>query len=374
MPVLPSSYENKMAAGDPTGGNGVTSNIPGYMGPAIAYADFMQNGTYSLVIHTIEYNVNDPTTANKLGHIKFLVKDPSTGLWTDQTASLLSDTTGCLHPRKAIVADFNGDGVPDVFFACTGFDAAPFSGEQPHILLSQPDGKYKNITLPLTCYCHGGTAADLNGDGKPDLIVTDTSVAKIPFALINNGDGTSFTQDFGRIPSGLKNMGGIYSLELIDTGSGRRDLFVGSGTPAGSDPANPNAPWTLPNGTLKNDGDNRFLNTPIRALPNAPGATGIVYGLALDFIVANGFVYYQQVNNAWDAANPFYADTIIHKANLADLSGSTLYEHRGAYNNNTTWFPWLVLGSNNTIRSVCDQYVTNASTISNSSCGVSVGL
>lgn len=373
MPVLASSYDNKMAAGDPTGGAGVPFTTVGFLSPATAYADFFQAGEYAMVSHTIEYNATDPSTAGKVGHIAFYAKNAS-GTWVDKTATVLDNTAGCLHPRKAVVADFNGDGVPDVFFACHGFDAAPFPGEQPHVLLSQPDGKYKNISLPITCYCHGATAADLNGDGKPDLIVTDTSVASIPFALINNGDGTAFTQDFSRIPSSMRGMGGIYSVELIDTGSGSRDLFVGSGTPPGSDPANPSASWALANGILVNDGNGTFLNTPLRALPNPAGSTGIVYGLALDFVVSNGYVYYQQINNNWDAANPTYADIVVHKARLSDLTGSTLYEHFGAYNNGTTWFPWMSLGEGSTVKAQCDQYVYDSATLPGSSCGVSIGM
>jgi hypothetical protein len=57
------------------------------------------------------------------------------GAWVDQTSRLLTDTTGCLHPRKAIVADFNGDDVPDVFIACHVRRAAapekPDSAAQP---------------------------------------------------------------------------------------------------------------------------------------------------------------------------------------------------------------------------------------------------
>lgn len=373
MPVLASSYENRMAAGNPTGGKGLPYKPPGYLGPATAFADFAQDGTFSMVSHTIEYDIANPATAGNKGHIAFYAKDAN-GQWVDKTASMLDDTNGCLHSRKAVVADFNGDGVPDVYFACSGFDTVPFAGERPHLLLSQPSGKFKNVTMPLPCYCHGGAAADLNGDGKPDLVVTDTSVALKPYVLINNGDGETFAQDFSRLPASLNGGGLVYSLELIDTGSGKPDLFVGVGTPPGSDPANPSPPGALSNGILKNNGNGAFLTTALRALPNPPGSTGIIYGLALDFMVVNGYVYYPQVNNTWDANNPFYGNTIVHKARLSDMAVSTLYEHFGAYSDGATWFPWLVLGANGKMNVECDQYVYDQTTLPRSSCGVEFPL
>jgi hypothetical protein len=75
--------------------------------------------------------------------------------------------------RWAVALPNNRDGRPDVYFACHGVDASPFPGEQPRVLLSQPDGTYKNVTIPITCYCHGASAADINGDGQ--LVSEDAS-------------------------------------------------------------------------------------------------------------------------------------------------------------------------------------------------------
>jgi hypothetical protein len=373
MPVLATSYENRMAAGNQSAGKGLPYRPPGYLTSATAYGDFFQDGSYAMVSHTLEYDPANVSTANAFGHVAFFAKDAA-GKWVDRTSELLADTQACLHPRKASIADFNGDGQPHVFFACHGFDSSPFPGEQPHVLLSQPSGKYKNVTLPQACFCHSASAADLNGDGKPDVVVTDTSVALKPYVLINDGNGETFTQDFGRMPASLNGGGMVYSLELIDTGSGKPDLFFGVGTPPGSDPANPSPVGAVPNGILKNDGDGRFLTTAIQGLPNPPGSTGITYGLALDFMVVNGYVYYPQINNAWDASNPFYANTIVHKARLSDLSVTTLYEHFGAYNNGITWFPWLALGTDGKMNVECDQYVYDPATLPGSSCGVSFPL
>lgn len=53
--------------------------------------------------------------------------------------ALLANNVGCTFPTKAIVADFNHDGKPDVFVACRGLGATAFVGEKSAVLLSRPD-------------------------------------------------------------------------------------------------------------------------------------------------------------------------------------------------------------------------------------------
>jgi hypothetical protein len=179
LPVQKSSYENKIAAATAIGAQPIKA-AEFTEDNAVAFADFFQDGTYSMVSHSLEYNVSDPTTANKLGHIHFWKSED--GKWVDHTANLLADNTGCLHARKAVVADFNADGKPDVFFACNGFDAIPFPGERPHYLLSQSDGSYKNITASTQCACHGAAAVDFNGNGYADVVVTDNIIHLRPIS------------------------------------------------------------------------------------------------------------------------------------------------------------------------------------------------
>jgi hypothetical protein len=292
---------------------------------AFGIADFFGDGSLSLVTHTLIYNPADPSTYTQFGSIHFYKMD-SNGNWVDNTSALLSNTTGCLHPRKAVIADFNNDGRPDVFFACHGADAPPYPGEHPHILLSQPGGTYSNITLPITCYCHGASAADVTGDGRPDILVTDTTVAKTPFFLINNGDGT-FTPDFSRLPGTLLNMQ-IYSAELIDfSHRGQYDVFLAGnepGTTAYS--ASEFGPTIFPN-----DGTGKFISTTPVSLLAGPS-----FGLALDVVFENGSVYLLKVNNA-------YTSTEIQKIVYPSLTESTIYSHTGLYNGvNNDWVDWII--------------------------------
>lgn len=234
---------------------------------------------------------------------------------------LLSDQTGCITARKTLIADFNGDGQPDVFFVCHGIDFAPFPGENQRILLSQPNGTYSNVQLPFSGFNHGGAAADLNGDGRPDVVLTSNQPQ--PYALLNNGDGTSFTQEFDRLPGTLS----AFTFELIDTvGNGNYDLFVGDGPPDGS--------MTLPNGVLRNDGTGHFLSTPIVKFPNPPGPNGVVMSLALDFAYVDDWLYMAQVDNSYQ----YFA---VRKLRLSDLAISTPYQHQDQYSDGSTYPSWL---------------------------------
>jgi hypothetical protein len=129
------------------------------------------------------------------------------------------------------IADVNGDGKADVI-VLDQVDSA-FKHSQLAVLLGNGDGTLGAATIyELTI---GGTsalslaAADLNGDGKPDLVVTDidTKGNGLIIVLLNKGDGTFPTQV--TYPSG----GAGSSLILGDVNhDGELDAIVGM--PAGS--------------------------------------------------------------------------------------------------------------------------------------------
>jgi len=336
IPVQKSSYENRATADEAIGPQLLPSET--HDGNAVAFADFFQDGSYSMVTHSLEYNPADPTTSNKVGHVHFYKQVG--GAWVDHTSDLLSATAGCLHPRKAIVADFNGDGKPDVYFACHGFDASPFPGEQPHMLLSQSDGTYKNVTLPNVCYCHGAAAADAAHTGYADVLVTNNTVSPhVPFFLINNKDGT-FTSDTTRLPAGVLGepvnkglyWGQIFTVELVDFDNvGRYDAFL-----AGTEPDGHFGNW-LPT-IFKNDGTGHYVNKV--TLPVDPQ-----FVTTLDMVFKNGNIYLNRVKESYDAN--VYGTSAIQKISYPGMVASEIYKNTTNFLPTpgwagTTWLNWIV--------------------------------
>jgi len=304
---------------------------------AYAYGDFFQDGTESVVASGTTYDPTKPISAMTPGVIKFWKKDAS-GNWTDHTSDVLKDSTGCYHARKAVIADFNGDGIPDVYFACTGYDGTPQPGEQQRILLSQPDGTYKNVLLPTTGFIHSASAADFKGNGFADILVTNNNSAG-PFFLRNNGDGT-FTEDHSSLPAYIQNgtYGGhagwpIFTAELVDVdGDGKVDVFL-AGNAVNTD-TNLNFAPTF----VLGDGTGKFANGQMVTMP----LEGDQFNLTLDVVVANGNVYLLNVPGL--SGPSFYNGEAIQRVSFKTLATTTLFTHTGYVDqaNNLVWDDWII--------------------------------
>lgn len=298
-----------------------------------AVADFHQKGQMSLFLATMNYDPSQPSTHNNKGRFKFFAKDDA-GNWREDT-SLLQDGTGCLHPRKAIVADFNKDGKPDVFVACHGLDVAPFPGELQALILSQPNGGYKTTWLPFTAFGHGASAADINNDGYPDVVLTDNTVSGQTSILLNNKDGT-FTRRSDLLPASFKGKL-IFTAEFIDiNGDNKSDLFL-----AGHDWADggPCACVTDPI-VLLNDGTGSFAASNVVTLPPVAGQ-----GVALDVVFKNSQFFVLRTSGG--AGVPFYRGTVVQKVTYPGLASSVVFSSAdgtmGAFAPPYAggWTPWI---------------------------------
>ena len=107
--------------------------------------------------------------------------------------------TGGIGPRQVIVADVNGDGKPDLIILNTGQSSqnCPYGPGSVGVLLGKGDGTFK----PAVAYGSGGDSGfsvavgDVNGDGHLDILVANfydsTSCTAGPLGvLLGNGDGT----------------------------------------------------------------------------------------------------------------------------------------------------------------------------------------
>jgi hypothetical protein len=166
------------------------------------------------------------------------------GRFVDATASLFDGSPPAVEwNRQMVVADFNGDGRPDIFIADIGTDNQAINpgwpGQQNKLILSEPNGKYRDATANLPqrfTFTHSAAAADVNGDGTVDIFENTIgglgrshSQADI---LLNDGSG-HFTVADDRLRGFPRDVYGnthSYACAFADVnGDGHPDLIVGGG-------------------------------------------------------------------------------------------------------------------------------------------------
>ncbi|TFH75266.1 VCBS repeat-containing protein [Gammaproteobacteria bacterium LSUCC0112] len=169
--------------------------------------------------------------------------------------------------REILVADFNNDGIQDIFIADHGWDAPPYPGFRNQLLLGTGQG-FTDATdrLPgLSDFSHNAAVGDVNGDGFVDILVTNTpqgNAARAPYLLMNRGNA-QFDLDRTRLPESFVRADFTsefsWAVELADLDKdGHVDMIVGR----------KQGLTTLPSRIYWNPGNGEFSNAQVTHLPD----------------------------------------------------------------------------------------------------------
>ena len=193
----------------------VTPWVSGFGATSVAVADLNGDGKLDLIV------AGDCSGGGCVGVLL------GNGDGTFQ-AELSSNYSGGLSALSVAVADVNGDGKPDVVVAnqC-GTDTCTSSNVG--VLLGNGDGTFQAATSPDSggLFADWIAIADVNRDGKPDVIVANSSTSSTDDlgnvgVLLGNGNGTF--QNAVAYPSGAY---GAASVAVADVnGDGLLDLVV----------------------------------------------------------------------------------------------------------------------------------------------------
>jgi hypothetical protein len=239
---------------------------PGAATPAFAAQQPFTTGTSPGSVTAADVNGDgtpDLIVANESSNtVSVLLNITAPGAATPAFAAQSIFATGNF-PRSVAAADVNGDGRPDLLVANGG------GGTVSVLLNTTVPGAATPAFAALQTFATGAapisvTAADVNGDGRPDLIVASSTEGRVSVLLNTTAPGAmvpSFAPrqafDTGGIPS---------SATAADVnGDGRPDLIVANRAVVGSD-----------NGTVS-----VLLNT------TAPGAATAAFTSEQSFATGN---------------------------------------------------------------------------------------
>ncbi|MDO1512259.1 VCBS repeat-containing protein [Maribacter confluentis] len=135
--------------------------------------------------------------------------------FTEMPNALPSGYEGLQHPRKILTGDYNGDNLMDAFIIGHGYDAYPYPGESPILLLNNGNGFNYQKLNNISGFFHGGSSADFDNDGDLDIFINGVPSIEESLFLMNDGSGNfSSTTEF--IDEEFHHNTKYYTSEFID--------------------------------------------------------------------------------------------------------------------------------------------------------------
>ena len=174
-----------------------------------------------------------------------------------------------IYPHSVVAADFNGDGKPDLFVS---------RGSSSQVTVLTNTSRYGSISFASPLYfpamppdMEGSAVADLDGDGKPDVVVTngvgDSSVSvyrnSSSGSVISFDDPLRFLTKYGPYSVAIGDLDGDGKpdLAIADNGTGYITLYKNTSTPGSISFSNmtnlviPGNPYGIAIGDLDKDGN-----------------------------------------------------------------------------------------------------------------------
>lgn len=248
---------------------------------------------------------------------------------------------------QLLVGDFNEDGRPDVFVISSGAefavaDGLSESGYHNTLLLSQPNGRYRDTTSQIAsnapAFNHQGGMGDANGDGHLDVVLYAGGTSRVDSRGVKllYGDGKgNFSDATNALPPEIRHVlwsdrianRAVYGLGYQDGGCATLADLDGDG-PAEVITGSYSWPDTAPDGTKgsrtvrfhKHAADGNFVERGRASIPEAIAAIPYGYdpppsefaGLGCSEIAAGDLNGDGRVDLIvqWEGAGKFYAQVL----------------------------------------------------------------
>ena len=180
LAVQSTSYGNKNVAGLTNTAVPVDAVSGVLLVPtSVTFGDFFQEGAYSAFV------------VSTTGQAYFLRWQSASSTWVDGSSTLFgTGARNTCNATYAITADFNADGKPDVFLSCSGLSN--------QLIFLSSGSSYVRTDPGIALDGNRAAAADINGDGALDLVLTDKNTTPQIWKGILTANGTGNAVTFAK--------------------------------------------------------------------------------------------------------------------------------------------------------------------------------